>query len=88
MVRHLQMTITGKVENTGFRLYALWGAHKFHINGEVSQKDGEILIEAEGEDQPLNDFTEWCRKGPIGSVVEQIKTIELRTIGYKDFTIH
>lgn len=88
MIRHLQMTVSGKVENTGFRLYALWGANEFHINGEVSQKDGEILIEAEGEDQSLKDFIEWCRKGPTGSVVEQIKTIELRTIGYKDFTIH
>jgi len=87
MIRHLQITISGKVENTGFRLYALWGAKEYHINGEVKLKDGNILIEAEGDDRSLYLFTEWCRLGPGESIVEQLTTIEKKIIDYKDFMI-
>lgn len=87
MTRHLQMIVSGKVENTGFRLYALWGAKEFHINGEVRQKQGNVLIEAEGDDIALNLFVEWCRRGPEGSVVEMLRTEEKKIIGYKDFMI-
>jgi acylphosphatase len=87
MTRHLQMTVSGKVENTGFRLFALWGAKEFNISGEVRQKDGNVLIEAEGEEIAIHEFIEWCRKGPEGSVVEKIYSVEKIIVGYKDFMI-
>jgi acylphosphatase len=48
MIRHLQFIIKGKVENTGFRLYALWGASECNIKGEAWQHEGKIIVEAEG----------------------------------------
>lgn len=87
MVRHLQMIITGKVENTGFRFYALRGANLFHLTGEVSQQPDKIIIEAEGEDVRLADFEAWCRKGPEGSEISALTRHEKEVVGYEDFRI-
>lgn len=87
MVRHLQMIITGKVENTGFRFYALRGANLFHLTGEVSQQSDKVIIDAEGEDERLADFEAWCRKGPEGSGISAFTKHEKELVGYEDFRI-
>jgi acylphosphatase len=87
MIRHLQIIISGKVEQTGFRLYALWGASEHNVNGEVKEHPGQIVIEAEGEEPALQGFIEWCRKGPQGSKVQMLSTAEKPLYGYTDFRI-
>jgi acylphosphatase len=87
MVRHLQLIITGKVENKGFRFYALRGANRFCIKGEVSQQKERIIIEAEGEEDALAEFDKWCRKGPDGIDIETFTIKELDLAGYEDFRI-
>ena len=87
MIRHLHIIIAGNVEHTGFRLYALWGASEFQINGEVKEHPGQIIIEAEGEEPALQGFIEWCRKGPQGSKVQMLSTAEKPLYGYTDFRI-
>lgn len=87
MVRHMQMVISGRVENTGFRLYALWGANQMRINGTVSQNQGEIIIEAEGEEADLEQFIQWCRTGPTSCRIESFEIIEKNVSAYQDFKI-
>lgn len=87
MIRHLQINISGKVEHTGFRLYALWGASEYNINGQVKEHPGQIIIEAEGNDPALQEFIEWCRKGPQGSKVQTLNTAEKPLYGYTEFRI-
>ncbi len=87
MVRRLQMIITGKVENTGFRFYALRGANLFHLTGEVSQQPDRVIIDAEGEESSLADFEAWCRKGPEGSEISTITKLNKELVGYEDFRI-
>ncbi|MBE0638425.1 MAG: acylphosphatase [Bacteroidales bacterium] len=87
MVRHLQMIITGKVENTGFRIYALRGANQFHLTGEVSQQPDKVIIEAEGEEEHLADFEQWCLEGPEGSEISALTKHEKELVGYEDFRI-
>lgn len=87
MVRHLQMIISGKVENTGFRIYALRGANLFHLTGEVSQQPDRVIIDAEGEEAYLADFEQWCRKGPEGSEISALTKLEKELVGYEDFRI-
>jgi acylphosphatase len=87
MVRHLQLVITGKVENTGFRFYALRGANLFHLTGEVSQQHDKVIIDAEGEESSLADFEDWCSRGPEGSVVSALTKHEEELVGYEDFRI-
>ncbi len=87
MIRHLQMVITGKVENTGFRFYALRGANLFHLTGEVSQQPDKVIIDAEGEDARLADFEAWCRRGPEGSEIMTITKLDKELVGYEEFRI-
>lgn len=87
MIRHLQFVIKGKVENTGFRLYALWGASECSIKGEARQFKDKIMIEAEGRQSDLNKFTEWCKKGPAGSTIETFEINERPVYQYEDFKI-
>lgn len=87
MVRHFQIIVSGKVENTGFRLFALRGARKLHITGEASQHSGRIIIEAEGEGHNLADYEAWCRLGPTGSLIESVEVTEIDVRGYADFKI-
>jgi acylphosphatase len=86
-MKHHQITISGKVENTGFRFYAFWGASIFGIKGLVQLKDGRVIIDAEGEDVQLNDFGEWCKRGPDGSEVDSLTCTEKSLDGYEDFKI-
>lgn len=87
MEKHLKIIVKGLVENTGFRFYALRGANRFHIRGEVSQKRESIVIDAEGEAEALAGFEQWCRRGPEGCVIEDYRSKELELIGYDEFRI-
>ena len=87
MIRHIQMIFSGKVENTGFRFYALRGATEMNIMGEVKQESGTILIEAEGQEEDLGKFTAWCKKGPVNSKISSFEKFDKSIIGYQDFKI-
>jgi acylphosphatase len=87
MIRHIQINVTGKVENTGFRLYSMRGASEYQIKGNVRQDNNMIIIEAEGEESYLNLFIEWCHKGPQSSQVHTITSTEKELAGYTDFKI-
>jgi len=86
-MKRQHIIIKGKVENTGFRLFALRGAIKYGVFGVVMEKEGQILLDAEGDETRLSNFEDWCRKGPEGSLVEAIIFIEKEVIGYEDFKI-
>jgi acylphosphatase len=87
MLLHKQIIIRGRVENTGFRLHAMRGASVFNIFGEVRQREGEVVIEAEGEERDLEGYIEWCGKGVYRSIVQSIDTNEKTIFGYSDFKI-
>jgi acylphosphatase len=87
MAKNLQMIITGKVENTGFRFWAFKRATELHINGMVRQEPGKVVIVAEGEESDLETFTYWCRKGPSTGVIDTFHVSEGSFIGYRDFRI-
>lgn len=87
MEKHFQYIITGKVENTGFRFHAFMGASKLKINGEVKEEPGKVIIEAEGEETALTNYTQWCRRGPSASIIETFHVCERNIVGYKEFRI-
>jgi acylphosphatase len=77
MLKHLNITITGKVQGVFFRAHTLEEAKKYHISGFVrNEPNGKVYIEAEGESEPLSHFLEWCGIGPEKSSVESIQIEE------------
>lgn len=86
-MKHIHIIISGKIENTGFRFYAFRGASKLGIRGFVMIKNGQAIVEAEGEDEKLKDFEDWCRRGPEGSLIGSVICNNKQFIGYEDFKI-
>jgi acylphosphatase len=82
------ITVSGKVQNVGFRYYTVQAAMQFGVNGFVkNQYDGTVYIEAEGEQDAMEAFLAWCRRGPQWVRVEGFNVQEQPVMGYKGFTV-
>ena len=87
-MKHLNITIKGKVQRVGFRFCTMETAYKYGIKGVVMNKDdGSIYIEAEGESEAIEDFLTWCRIGPLGAKVEEVTYVEDELKGFTSFEI-
>jgi acylphosphatase len=49
--------------------------------------DGNVYIEAEGTVQQLDDFVNWCKKGPGHGFVESVKLEVFPPLNYTEFRI-
>ena len=86
MIRHVNLNITGKVQNVGFRYHTKQMAEVLSVYGYVKNMyDGSVFIEVEGEEKNVNEFVEWCRKGPSRAVVENIEINGEAVSGFSDF---
>jgi acylphosphatase len=87
-MKHLQITISGRVQGVGFRWGVLQKAKKFGIVGFVrNEADGSVYIEAEGEDEQLEKLVAWCGKGPFFGRVDGINVLESPCVGFLSFEI-
>ncbi len=88
MKKHLNIQISGKVQKVGFRFYSMQAAYKYNLKGySKNMMDGSVLIEAEGEEEDLNGYLLWCKNGPPGSKVTDVKVEEGDIIGFTEFEI-
>ncbi|PIR92917.1 acylphosphatase [Candidatus Falkowbacteria bacterium CG10_big_fil_rev_8_21_14_0_10_43_10] len=84
MIEHFNIKITGEVQGVGFRCYTQKKAKELGIKGYVvNDPDGAVYVEAEGEEDALKEFVNWCRRGPDGVRVAKIEVIKG---GIKEFT--
>lgn len=75
MSKHLNITITGRVQGVGFRRAARDQARYLGIKGYAkNMSDGSVFIEAEGEDDAMALFVRWCRQGPPFGRVDEVVT--------------
>jgi acylphosphatase len=88
MKKSFTIRVTGKVQNVGFRYYTVKTAAEFNISGFVkNQADGSVYIEAEGEDDSMEAFIHWCRRGPQWARVDGFDTQEQPVMGYEGFGV-
>lgn len=72
----------------GFRWSAKEMADKYQITGFVRNVGEDYLyIEAEGEENQLNQFLAWCRKGPFFARVERVEKGEGERKGFTEFEV-
>ncbi len=84
MIKSFSITVYGRVQGVGFRYHAMRQAGELNINGFIqNQYDGTVYLEAEGEEQNLNAFIEWCRHGPSRAHVDEV---DIQSIELKKFT--
>ena len=71
-MKHLNITLSGRVQGVGFRFTAMETAYRYGVSGFVMNlPDHSVYIEAEGDDPGLEQFLTWCKKGPLGAKISQ-----------------
>lgn len=87
-MKAVQINISGRVQGVGFRHSAVKTANQLRVKGYVKNNpDGSVLIEAEGNQEALNEFIKWCYQGPAFAQVQDIQLKDIGTKGYKTFDI-
>ncbi|MBE0646776.1 MAG: acylphosphatase [Bacteroidales bacterium] len=87
-MKHLNIIVKGRVQRIGFRFRTMETAYKFGVFGVVmNQDDNSVYIEAEGEEEAMEKFLEWCHSGPLGAKVEEVNITEDALKGYTSFEI-
>ncbi|NQV03189.1 MAG: acylphosphatase [Bacteroidia bacterium] len=87
-MKHLNIIVKGKVQRVGFRFCTMEAAYKYGVFGVVMNKDDDsIYIEAEGEEEAVENFLQWCNSGPIGAKVEEVEFTEGPVKAYTSFEI-
>lgn len=80
--------VTGRVQGVGFRWSAVREARNKGINGFVKNlSDGSVYLEAEGLREKLDDYVDWCKKGPGYSSVESVTVVASPPANYTEFRI-
>lgn len=86
--RHLDITVSGKVQGVYFRLTTKAVADQLGIKGiALNKPDGTVYIEAEGDRFALESFLEWCHEGPENAVVENVASAEGDMKNYRNFEV-
>lgn len=86
IVRHIR--ISGTVQGVFFRATAKEVADHLGIHGWVfNRNDGSVEIHAEGTEETLKEFLQWCQKGPPMARVEQVTVEETPETQCKGFEI-
>jgi len=84
MKKAVKIIVEGKVQGVGFRRYVQNAAQRLGICGFVqNQSDNFVYVEAEGDEDALNQFVDWCKIGPKYA---QIVHFEIEIIPVKNWT--
>jgi acylphosphatase len=80
--------VSGVVQGVFFRASTSDKAKELGVRGTVrNEPDGSVRIEAEGTDEALERFLDWCRVGPPAAVVENLEVSEGVVRGLDDFRV-
>lgn len=88
-MKHLNIRIFGKVQRVFFRYSAKEKADQLNIKGLAkNMPDESLYLEAEGEEENLNKFIEWCKGGPSLAKVEKVSIKEEKIKKFEEFSVY
>ncbi|WP_299255391.1 acylphosphatase [uncultured Aquimarina sp.] len=88
MLKHYNILVKGKVQGVWYRKNTLEKARELNIRGTVkNQLDGSVYIEAEGNENQLKTFLEWCAEGPEFAEVLDVSKEEGSPLFFEGFEI-
>ena len=88
-MKRVHLVVRGRVQGVNFRFAAADAARRFGLTGRVrNTEEGAVEAVAEGDDDAVERFVSWCRRGPPSARVEDV---EVRLLGgerrYRDFKV-
>lgn len=88
MIKHYNIKVYGRVQGVFFRASSKTKADEMGIRGFVrNERDETVYIEAEGEEENLKKFIDWCGQGPKYAIVERRETNEAEVKDFKTFMV-
>jgi acylphosphatase len=82
------LKISGLVQGVFFRDTAKAKADALNVTGWVKNcEDGSVEIHAEGSEDALQTFEEWCQKGPPSAEVDAVQVEEAKDEDCRAFEI-
>ncbi|MDB5061039.1 MAG: acylphosphatase [Mucilaginibacter sp.] len=87
-MKHLDITVKGKVQGVFFRAGAKAVADQLGVKGFVkNEPNGDVFIAAEADDTFLEMFLEWCHEGAEHAVVTSVESNEGELKNYRNFEV-
>jgi acylphosphatase len=87
-LRHYNITVKGKVHGVSYRFATLTKALKLNLTGYVKNlHNGDVYIEAEGNEEKINKLIEWCYVGPPLAEVTEVFAEEADLKEFRNFEI-
>ncbi len=87
-MRHLNITVKGKVQGVYYRATTKAVADQLGVRGTVkNQPNGDVFIEAEADNAILDMFLDWCHEGPEEANVTAVETNEGELKNYRNFEV-
>lgn len=86
MIVHYKISVRGVVQGVGFRYHTMKKASELGVYGYVrNESDGSVYIEAEGDENSVQQFLEWCHIGPGWARVTNVEFKLSEPQGYSIF---
>lgn len=85
----VHLLISGRVQGVFYRMHAHKKATALKLHGWVRNfPDGRVEAYAEGDEEALQAFIDWCHEGPPAAEVDQVEVKwEYGEDQYQDFRI-
>ena len=88
-MRRVHLTASGRVQGVFFRASARDEARRLGLTGWVRNTPaGQVEAEAQGDEDDVEQFVAFCRRGPGHAVVHDLLVEECETVTTEDgFTV-
>ncbi|HEY6977388.1 MAG TPA: acylphosphatase [Chitinophagaceae bacterium] len=84
----VNLLIKGKVQGVYYRNAAKEQADKLGVTGWVKYiSDGRVEAMASGNEKQLQEFIQWCRRGPEKAIVTDVIITPLSQQQFNDFSV-
>jgi acylphosphatase len=86
-MRTVRLTVTGRVQGVGYRIWAERAALSLGISGWVRNRhDGSVELQATGSEDAIAALIEACRQGPRAAVVTDMAIANADADGSQGFS--
>jgi acylphosphatase len=87
-MRHANIHTFGTVQGVFYRHTAKEKADILGLTGFVrNEEDGSVYTEVEGEDTAVDEFINWCKKGPMLAKIDKVDVTDGPMQQFSGFTL-
>jgi len=84
----IHLLIKGSVQGVFYRASAKEVADKLNLTGWIKNTtEGHVAAMVTGDEQLLQQFISWCKKGPPQAVVTEVVVNSVADVSFADFSI-